>query len=445
VRFPLRGGAWNATSGAGLGALNLNNLRAIVNNNVGLRPALPPSQMSGLYGGLSSAEGKRSRIPSPGSGENMNRHGRLVSIWHNIAHAVFFEGKIMPTTANNLWDKVIDFENVYHAYRDAAKGKRYQNEILDFRNNLEENLFTLIQELQDGTYKPLPLRHFYIQEPKLRLISAPSFRDRIVHHSLVQVIEPLFEKRFINETFACRKGRGTHAGVKHVFHCVQAAKRKWGRYYVLKCDVTKFFPSVNHDVLKQTIRRIIRDRRVLGLLDTIIDSYSTEGMEGVGIPIGTLTSQLMANVTLDPLDHHVKDMGVKFYARYMDDFVLIHRDKAFLREAWTDIEQFLSEKLALKLNPKTTIYPGKQGIDYCGYRIWPTHIKPRKSTIKRAKKRLKKFSAIYKDNPHILEHAKMSIMSFFGYIKHCSGYKITLSVLRNAVFKKPKKSKIQKN
>jgi retron-type reverse transcriptase len=344
----------------------------------------------------------------------------------------------MPHTANNLWEKVVDFENVYRAHHDAAKGKRYHNEILAFKQNLEENLFTIIQELNEGTYKPLPLRLFYINEPKLRLIAAPSFRDRVIHHSLIQVIEPLFERRFVNETFACRKGRGTHAGVKHVFHCVQLAKRKWGRYYVLKCDVTKFFPSINHDILKQIIRRIIRDRRVLGLLDTIIDSYSTDGKEGVGIPIGTLTSQLMANVTLDPLDHHIKEKGVKFYARYMDDFVIVHRDKTFLRELWTDIDRFLDEKLALKLNPKTTIYPEKHGIDYCGYRVWPTHIKPRKSTIKRAKKRLKKFSKLYKDNPHILEHTKMSIMSFFGYIKHCSGYRTTLSVLKKAVFKSSK-------
>jgi retron-type reverse transcriptase len=342
----------------------------------------------------------------------------------------------MPHTANNLWEKVVDFENVYRAYHDAAKGKRYHNEILNFKHSLEDNLFAIIQDLNEGAYKPIPLRQFYVREPKVRLISAPAFRDRIVHHSLVQIIEPLFERRFVNDTFACRVGRGTHAAIRHIFHCVQLAKRQWGRYYVLKCDVTKFFPSINHTILKQIVRRTIRDRRVLSLLDTIIDFYSTEGTEGVGIPIGTLTSQLLANVTLDPLDHHIKELGIKYYARYMDDFVIIHRNKSFLHKVWRDIEQFLGEKLSLKLNQKTTIYPGRHGIDFCGYRIWATHIKPRKSTIKRAKRRLRKFSALYKDNPHILEHAKMSIMSFFGYIKHCSGYKTTLAVLRRAVFRK---------
>jgi retron-type reverse transcriptase len=222
-----------------------------------------------------------------------------------------------------------------------------------------------------------------------------------------------------------------------LFHCAQNARQQWRRYYVLKCDITKFFPSINHDVIKKTVRRTIKDIRVLNLLDTIIDSYHTEGFDTIGIPIGALTSQLLANVCLDPLDHLIKEKyQIKNYARYMDDFVIIHPDKNFLRTMWKNIDNYLNEKLKLKLNPKTTIYPGKHGIDFCGYRIWPTHIKPRKSTVKRAKKRLKKFAKLYNNDTHILEHAKMSIMSFFGYIKHCSGYKTTLSLLRKAVFKK---------
>jgi hypothetical protein len=126
----------------------------------------------------------------------------------------------------------------------------------------------------------------------------------------------------------------------------------------------------------------------------------------------------------------------------MDDFIILHNDKQYLWELLGKIENYLRDKLKLNLNPKTGIFPGKNGIDFCGYRVWPTHIKPRKSTVKRAKRRLGKFSKVYQGNPHILEHAKMSIMSFFGYIKHCSGYKTTLSVLRKAVFKKPKKSDV---
>jgi retron-type reverse transcriptase len=346
----------------------------------------------------------------------------------------------MPHTTNNLWGKIVDFENVYHAYRDAIDKKRYRNEILHFKLNLEENLFTIIQDLQDGTYRQLPLRQHYIYEPKRRLISAPAFRDRVVHHSLVRVIEPLFERRFIDSTFACRVGRGTHASVKNVFHRTQLARKNWKNYWVLKGDISDFFASINHDVLKKIIRQTIRDKKVLHFIDTIIiDVFSTQGRNGVGIPIGTLASQLFANAYLDPLDHFIKeDKQIKHYVRYMDDFVIIHYNKKYLQTLYKDIETFLNEKLSIKLNPKTSIYPGKHGINFCGYWIWPTHIKPRKSTVKRAKRRFKKFSKEYQENPHILEHAKMSIMSFFGYIKHCSGYKTTLSVLKNAVFKKSK-------
>jgi retron-type reverse transcriptase len=350
----------------------------------------------------------------------------------------------MANTANNLWDRFIDFENIYKAYRAAARGKRYRNEALDFKENLEDNLFSIISDLQGDSYLPLPLRQFYVKDPKRRLISAPAFRDRVVHHALVQIIEPIFEKRFVNDNFACRVGRGTHAAMRHLFHCAQLAKRTWGSYYVLKCDVTKFFPSVNHDVLKRIVRRSIRDKRILRLIDVIIQSYESSGQDGTGIPIGALTSQLFANAYLDPMDHYLKETcQVRFYARYMDDFVILHADKAYLHDLLGKIEALLNNELSIHLNPKTGIFPGKHGIDFCGYRIWPTHIKPRKRTVKRAKKRLRKMAALYKTNPKILEHAKASMMSFFGYIKHCSGLKTTKSILKGAVFK-PNPAKAQK-
>ena len=339
----------------------------------------------------------------------------------------------MPKTCNNIWKDVIDFETLYQGYKDARRGKRYRHESLLFAKDMEENLITLQNELIWNRYAPSPFRQFYVYEPKKRLISAPAFRDRVVHHALVSVIGPIFEKKFVKETFACIVSRGTHAAMRHTLWCSRAAKRKWGGYYVLKCDISSFFPSVNHDILKRIIRRSISDPAVLNLLDIIIDSYDVEGR---GIPIGSLTSQLTANVYLDPLDHYLKDeCGVKFYARYMDDFVVLHHDKAYLRELWLDIEHFVRYKLDLNLNPKTGIFPGRHGIDFCGYRIWPTHVKPRKSTVKRAKRRLKKMARDYGTYPSILEHAKASLNSFLGYIKHCDGWKTTQSFLKKIVFK----------
>ena len=352
----------------------------------------------------------------------------------------------MASTVNGLWDRFIDFENVYRGYLAAAKGKRYRDEVLAFKANLEDGLFSIIKDLREDAYRPLPLRHFWIYDPKKRLISAPAFRDRIIHHALVQIIEPVFERRFLNESFACRAGRGTHASMYHVRQCAQRAKRNGGNYYVLKCDVTKFFPSVNHEILKGIIRRSISDRRILRLCDTIIDAHNSDTETGRGIPIGTLTSQLFANVYLDPLDHYLKEeCRMKYYARYMDDFVIIHRDKAFLRGLWEKIEGFLRDRLDVRLNPKTEIFPGKHGIDFCGYRIWPTHVKPRKRTVKRAVRRMRKMARVYRDNPRILQHAKASLMSFMGYIKHCSGNRTLKSVLKKAMFKAIKKPALPDN
>jgi retron-type reverse transcriptase len=341
-------------------------------------------------------------------------------------------------TANNLWEKVIDFENVYRAYRAAARGKRYRQESLDFKYALEDNLCALSNELVWDMYKPSIMRQFWIIDPKKRLISAPAFRDRVVHHAICQIIEPVFEKRFINESFACRVGRGTHAAMEHMVSCVRQAKRQWGHYWVLKGDVHRFFPSINHDTLYRIINRAIRDTKVLHLLNLIIRSYESPDRDGWGIPIGSLTSQLFANIYLDQLDHYLKEVcHVPYYARYMDDFVVLHRDKRVLQILLCKIEEYLHDELILNLNPKTGIFPGKQGIDFCGYRIWPTHVKPRKSTVKRAKKRLKKMALQYRTNPAILEHAKASLNSFLGYVKHCSGRKTTISTLKVAAFKPP--------
>ncbi|MDR0506382.1 MAG: RNA-directed DNA polymerase, partial [Dysgonamonadaceae bacterium] len=202
----------------------------------------------------------------------------------------------------------------------------------------------------------------------------------------------------------------------------------------LKCDIHQFFPSVNHAVLKQIVRRTIRDKKILRVIDLIIDSYNS-GTTGKGIPIGSLTSQLFANCYLDPLDHYLKETcRIKYYARYMDDFMILHKDKTYLGKLKKEIEQFVRENLAVSMNPKTGIFHERQGIDFCGYRVWPTHVLPRKSTVKRAKKRLKRFMKVYRERPGILKHAADSIQSFLGYIKHCAGYTTTKELLSSIIF-----------
>ena len=427
MRLPICGGNWNNASNAGLSALNLNNLRSNANNNIGSRAAFHGCQKSHHHGDAASACQKRSRTPPLERG-NMNRIERLVGFGRMPLCPL---RELSVHTVNGLWGKVIDFENLYQAYRRATERKRYDPVSMKFRQNLEENLITLQNELIWKTYSPKPLRHFTIREPKVRQISAPEFIDRVVHHSLVAAIEPAFERRFVADSYACRKGKGTHRAAQKTQSMTMEAKRQWGSYWVLKCDITKYFPSIRHETLKKIVRRTISDKNILWLIDTIIDSHG----DGCGIPIGALTSQLLANVYLDQLDHYLKDhIGIRYYVRYMDDFIILGKTKSELKSLKVDIEAYLCSRLALCLNHRTGIWPGRHGIDFCGYRIWPTHMKPRKRTVKKIKRKL---MAIKRRAPEkkAFEDIRKVLSSFFGYIKYCNGWRTLQAVLERAAYR----------
>jgi len=338
----------------------------------------------------------------------------------------------MPKTYNKLWGKVISFENLYNAYIEARKGKKYRKEVLEFSYNLEENLIILQNQLYWKMWAPGRYKEFYVYDPKKRLIAAPPFKDRIVHHALVRVIEPLFEKKFIYDSYACRKYKGTHTVVLRLQSFLKRAKRNWESVYVLKADISQYFPSINHDCLLKILSRTIRDKDVLWLCKRII-RYSD--YETIGIPVGALTSQLFANIYLDQLDHFVKDdLGVKYFVRYMDDFVILGDDKKKLWGLLEEIKGFLSDRLSLRLNPKTSIFPAYKGIDFAGYRTWATHILPRKRNIKKFRKKLKWMQQAYSSGKIKLEYIKPRIMSFLGYMKHCSSYTTVKKLFSETIF-----------
>ena len=340
----------------------------------------------------------------------------------------------MPKTHSDLWNKITSFENLYDAYLKARRGKRYRSDVLIFSANLEENLLKIQKQLLNKTYRPKTYKQFYVYDPKKRLIQAPMFEDRIVHHALVNVIEPLFERKFIYDSYACRKGKGVHKAVLRLQKFQRIAKRNYEKVYVLKADISSYFPSIDRKILLDVIKRTIRDKNALWLCERIVFDSS----EPKSIPIGSLTSQLFANVYLNELDHYIKDtLGIRFYLRYMDDFVLLYDDKKKLHQLLDKIETFLKDRLNLKLNPKTAIFPLHRGVDFAGYRTWPTHILPRKRTIKRAKKRFKKFAALYREGKLELEYIKASLISFLGYVKHCNSYRTTRSVLERLVLLPP--------
>jgi RNA-directed DNA polymerase len=224
-------------------------------------------------------------------------------------------------TWKNLYPEICSFENLYRAAMLAQRGKRYRPEVFEFNARLEENLLELQRELETRRWQPGPYRDFYVQEAKRRLISAAPYRDRVVHHALCNVVEPLFEKTFIYDSYACRKGKGTHAAADRYTDFSRRAR------YVLKCDVSRYFASVRHDILFDMFKRKIGDRKTLWLLEQVIRSRGDEGLlwpSGRGIPIGNQTSQFFANLYLNGFDHWMKeDMGCRLYIRYVDDQLLV--------------------------------------------------------------------------------------------------------------------------
>lgn len=363
---------------------------------------------------------------------------RQVNLGMNVARpSLNKKKKFMPKTHNRLWADVIGWDNLYEAFLAARNGKRYSPKALKFYGQLEENITNIQNHLLWGSWQPSPWKEFMIYDPKRRLIQAPPFKDRVVHHALVNIIEPVFERKFIFDSYACRKGKGVHRAVERVqsFLCRAAAKRD--KVYVLKADISKYFQSVNHDALLKILHHTLKDNNVLRLCETIIKNT---GFHDEGIPVGALTSQLYANIYLDKLDHYIKDgLGVKFYCRYMDDFIIIHNSKGDLWALLDKVDCFLSKELKLTLNPKTSIFPAVKGVDFCGYRIWRHYILPRKRIIRRARRHLAKLATDYSQGKISIKIIRQNVMSFLGYMKHCNSYITTSRILAETIIrKKPK-------
>lgn len=285
----------------------------------------------------------------------------------------------------HLYEQVCTFENLYWAYRDARRGKRSAQPVAAFEYDQESNLLALQEELYQKTYRPGAYRHFYIHEPKRRKISAAPFRDRVVHHALCRIIEPIFERYFIYDSYACRTGKGTHRALDR---CQQFARRF---RYVLQGDVLQFFPSIDHAILRGLLARHLRDQDILWLVEQILASgagilpeeYELQWFRGDdlfaalrprGLPIGNLTSQFWANVYLNELDQFVKrELKCNAYIRYVDDFLMFADDKAQLHRWRSAIIEFL-ERLRLRLHAEAfRVYPVTEAIPFLGFRVFPTH------------------------------------------------------------------------
>lgn len=320
-----------------------------------------------------------------------------------------------------------DCGNVQKAYNKARKCKRYRKDVLIFTKDKEENLDRVRNDILGLAYEPGEYRYFKVYEPKERQIMALPFYDRVVQHAINNVLEPIFNKRFISHSYACRKDKGMHAASD----ALQCWLYDWDKYhkdqplYAIKADIHHYFQSITHEILKAEIRNIIKDKQALVLIERIID-HNGQMPDGVGIPVGNLTSQLFANIYLNKLDQYAKHMlGVGMYVRYMDDFIILSPDKEKLRYWLAEIERFLRDELRLELNPKTTILAAKNGIDFVGYKHRATHRKVRPDSIKRIKKTIKK----YERGKITKEQLQKSIQSWTGHAGHADSYNLRKKII----------------
>jgi len=334
-------------------------------------------------------------------------------------------------THKNLYPQVWDFENLLIAAKLAQRGKRREPDVYAFNTQLEKKLLRLQEQLKSKTWTPGKYRDFYVYEPKKRLVSAAPYEDRVVHHALCRVLEPIWEKMFIYDSYACRVGKGTHAAADRYTQFSRKAK------YVLKCDIRKYFENVSHEVLIGEIGRYVNDEGILWLVRMILSSNNARpaASPGCGIPIGNLTSQFFANVYLNRFDHWVKeDLRHRYYIRYVDDFVVLADDKAVLHAAFRQIEDKLGE-IGLAVHPKKRwVFPVTEGCDFMGYRIWPEHRRLRPKTGYHSRRKLVLKARRFNEGEIPLDRVKASIAAWIGHVKHDDTWGLRRAVLGGLLF-----------
>lgn len=320
-------------------------------------------------------------------------------------------------TYNIIYPKIYEYNNLYKAYKKARKGKTKLNYILYFEKDLETNLKILQEELESETYQPKPLRKFIIKDPKTRTIHSSIFKDRIVHHAIINLLEPIYEKVFLYDSYANRKNKGTHKAIER-FDTYKRKVSKNGKLikqpynnnsiqgYYLKADIKHYFQTVDQNILINILKKKIKDTKLISLITKILNNYKE------GMPLGNLTSQFFANVYLNELDYFIKHkLKAKYYIRYVDDFIILHKNKNLLKAYKIQINKFL-KTLNLELHEeKSNIYPLRQGTDFLGYKIFYHYKTIRKRNLKK------------------LKSANInSITGWQGYLKHANTYNLSNSL-----------------
>ncbi len=321
----------------------------------------------------------------------------------------------MPKTIRNEFDKYLTYENLMKAHIESRKSKCRKPEIIRFNLRQEEYIMWLYNELKNETYKHGGYKEFYVTEPKLRKIEKSRYIDRIVHRWLVDnFLQRAFVSQFIYSSFACIKDKGMHKAAFYVQKCMKSAKMKWGDYYILKTDVAKYFNNIDKQILLNILKRKIKDKKLIWLINEILYAQPREK----GIEIGNYTSQVFANIYLNEVDQYIKhELKIKYYARYLDDSILILHTKQEARFALEKIRTFLKEKLKLELNSKTQIFKGKQGVNFCGYKINEYRLKLRNKGKRKLKDKVKSLKRKIKNGEMNSNEAHVLLAGNWGYVK----------------------------
>ena len=349
----------------------------------------------------------------------------------------------MAKTYKHLYDKIYNPLNLWAAYKKAAKGKRYKTPVAAFEYDLEKHLLDIENELQSESYQPSGYHSFIIQKPKRRLINAAPFRDRVVHHALMNVIEPFFERQFVFDSYANRVGKGTHKALDRTTHYLRRSQ------YVMHLDIRQFFPAIDHEILLSILSKTIRDERVMSLMEKIISSgagvqaseYEQVYFSGDtlfssnrprGLPIGNLTSQNWANVYLNELDHYVKrELKCPAYLRYVDDFLLFANNKETLRVWKGEIIAFL-EKLRLTIHEnKAHSRPSYTGVSFLGFQVFPEYRRLKPANGYAYQRRLRKMIEFLRAEKMTEKDFQMRLQSWINHASYGDTFGLRKSLLVN--------------
>ena len=322
----------------------------------------------------------------------------------------------------SLFHKITALENIHLAYQRARRGKGWQKKVQAFEKDIDSNLEDIRQSLIRKTFRTSSYRTKKIYEPKERdIFILPFAPDRIVQHALMNVIAPIWDNLFYFHSYACRDGKGIHAGSRKTMEYVRKNK------YCLKMDISKFYSSINHDILYKIIQKKIKCKDTLWLVHNIVYSIKS----GKNVPIGNYTSQWFGNLYMNELDQELKHQyKIKNYIRYCDDFILFHNSKRYLQEIANIIEEFLAKRLQLRLS-KCSVFPVRHGIDFLGYRHFRKYILLRKNTVKRVRRRLKKLPQMMETGRITMEQFRSSLASTAGWLRWANTHNLSIKLQMN--------------